>query len=195
MRNIETELVRIELSGVNFDIPINYMYGETIEKYNRWPEPKKERVKRRSISISVLLPDLRPYYAEDDAKWRVLGHGDRVEVSFASWPETIGWHKTFVELTKDEMNAGTTAIKTEIYGLTRFEDTTGRSTYLPQNKDRKLMISCAAAKGVKSPSCRAKSNFSDTITLEYYFGLDHLQYWDEIDRGLIRLFTSFSQKT
>lgn len=103
MRNIETEIVRIKLSGVNFDIPTNYMYSEAMETYNRWPEPKNNRVEVNSISLSVLLPDLRAYHPQDDSRWRMLGHGDRIELSIASMPKNSDWHNTFVDLTEERV--------------------------------------------------------------------------------------------
>lgn len=78
--NLDTGLVKIEIEGHRFDIPLRYMYGQTIETYDRWPTPKLEREIVGGLSLSVLLPDMRPYYKEDDAKWKVQGHGDRVEV-------------------------------------------------------------------------------------------------------------------
>ncbi len=38
MRNIEAEIIRIKLSGVDFDIPINYMYSESMEVYGDRPK-------------------------------------------------------------------------------------------------------------------------------------------------------------
>lgn len=95
--NLETGIVKIEISGQHFDVPVRYMYGEAIESYQsrKWPTPKSGRTHVDSLSLSVLLPELKPYYPEDDAKWKVRGHGDRVEVSFgkpvgaADWFENI----------------------------------------------------------------------------------------------------------
>ena len=33
MKNLETEIIRIELADRNFDIPLRYMYGKAKEKY------------------------------------------------------------------------------------------------------------------------------------------------------------------
>lgn len=88
MRKIKTELVRVKLSGVSFDMPINYMYSEAMETYNRWPKPKKNSVEAKSISLSVSLPDLPPpYQSQDGSGWRTLGYGDRIELSIASLPK------------------------------------------------------------------------------------------------------------
>ena len=90
-RNLESEVIRIELGGRRYDVPMRYSYGQAIEKHGRWPTAKPERVKVGALTLSMLLPDLKPYFPEDDARWKVKGHGDRLEVDITESGGTQGW--------------------------------------------------------------------------------------------------------
>ena len=59
------------------------MYSYAVATYGRWPTPKKEVAQVDALNLSVLLPDIRPYYKEDDARWKVRGNGDKAEVMIA----------------------------------------------------------------------------------------------------------------
>lgn len=197
MRNLESEVVRIELAGKNFDIPMRYFYGETIAKNWSWPTAKKERVKLDTLHLSVLLPDLRPYYPEDDARWKVLGHGDRVEVTIVKFrgpPEN--WRKG-MEMNRAEIEADKLYMRSnDSFGLAKYSATGGLGDTLFSD-DTQLQISCSrkqspGRQSLSSPSCSVTSRYINNIDIEYYYGLNHLPHWREIDSGLKAMFDQFS---
>jgi hypothetical protein len=66
--------------------------------------------------------------------------------------------------------------------------------YFPVGEPVELTISCDKPKpGLVSPSCKTKSNYGSNIVLEYYYGLEHLPQWREIDDGLKSILDAFAQ--
>lgn len=193
-RDLDRELVRIRLSEQNFDIPLRYLYGQAIEKYHQWPRPKKKRVPVKALSLSVLLPDLRPYHKEDDARWVVRGHGDRLEVSIMKPVGGEGWYKFVRGFTNQEVASGVSAKEPDVYGLASYMTPLGPK-YFPLDDSRVLSISCVGANrknDAVSHSCKVKSYYRPGIVLEYYYGLKYLPHWSEIDDGLKTMFDRLS---
>jgi len=208
LRNLETEVVRIELAGQHFNIPMRYLYGQAIEKHRQWPKAKKERVKVDALTLSVLLPDMRPYYPEDDAKWKVRGHGDRVEVTimkFRGPPKNWGKRNEInIDLIEKFISEGRFYKRSmDVYDLIHYTDANKQ----PYNngdiyfaRDREMRIDCDAInppssdwKGFYSPSCKVATDHSPGIVLEYYYGINHLPSWREIDDGLKSMFDKLSR--
>lgn len=192
LQNLESEIVRVQLSGQMLNIPMRYMYGQAIEKHNQWPKSKLERVKVDVVSLSVLLPDLRPYYPEDDSRWRVLGHGDRVEISIMKPVGSTEWYQAVRKRIDEEVNKGVTTILPNIDGLLRFKTPLGIK-YFPASHGYEISISCDRPELVVSASCMVKSNYRSGIVLEYYYGLNYLSRWKEIDESLKGMIDKFSE--
>jgi hypothetical protein len=199
--NLDTGLVKIEIEDHRFDIPLRYMYGQSVETYGRWPTPKSEREQVGGLSLSVLLPDMRPYYKEDDARWKVQGHGERVEVTIAkpvgSWDE---WYPHMLSETRRFAADGQFYKKeADIYNLIRFSEPTGNS-YFAQS-GQKIAITCDTStpppkwNGFYSPSCKVKSNYLPGIVIEYYYALNYLNQWKDIDDNLKAMFDKFALAT
>lgn len=200
--NLDTGLVKIEIEGHSFDIPLRYMYQQTIETYDRWPTPKADREQVGGLSLSVLLPDMRPYYKEDDARWKVQGHGERIEVSIAKpvggLPAWYDWYPNSLKETERFTAEGKFYKKEpDIYNLLHYSEKTG-DRYFAQG-DQKTAISCGTSSpppkwnGFYSPSCKVKSNYQPGLVLEYYYALQYLPQWKEIDDGLKAMFDKFAQ--
>ena len=172
IQNLETGIVRIELSGREYDVPIRYMYGQAIEKHKQWPKAKKERVKVDALTLSLLLPDLRPYYPEDEARWRVRGHGDRVELTVTKPVGSMGWFDSQLQRYLTGQQPGNIERKENIHGLLHFS-AGWFDRYFSEDPLDKLSISCDPERhangesGVRFPSCKAKSNYREGIVLEY----------------------------
>ena len=56
-----------------------------------------------------------------------------------------------------------------------------------------MTITCDKSKPGLFPSCRTKSEYRGEIVLEYYYGLDYLPKWNEIDDGLKAMFDRFAE--
>ncbi|MBB3105397.1 hypothetical protein [Azomonas macrocytogenes] len=135
---------------------------------------------------------MRPYYPEDDAKWKVKGHGDRVEVSITNNGSDT-WYKAWQGIKQNELINSTVVSGSDIYGLSRFIGV--RSDEYSPVAGQDLIITCRRLKEGPSPSCMTKSNYRKGRALEYYYGLGYLQSWSEIDISLKSIFDSFSQAT
>lgn len=197
-RNLETEVIRIELAGQKFNVPMRYMYGQAIEKYRQWPKAKPGRVDVGALSLSVLLPALRPYYPEDDARWKVLGHGDRLEVSIMKPVGGGNWYVPLRDRYLQGKEPGQLTREVDAMGLMHFSRSS-TDDYFPSEASHELAMTCDSPdgrrgrKGLPFPSCRVKSNYRPGIVLEYYYGLEHLPRWQEIDNDLKAMFDQFAR--
>lgn len=202
--NLDKGVMRIEIEGHRFDVPLRYKYSYALATYGRWPTPKKEVAQVGALSLSVLLPDMRPYYKEDDAQWKERGHGDKAEVTIAKFQDPKEYWGEKGMTMRQEIMAESPHHKREpdIHGLFHYAD----ANRLPYDngddyfsKDRKLKISCSPAqpaegvKGFRSPSCRVVSGYRPYLVLEYSYALKYLPQWKEIDDGLKAMFDKFAQ--
>ncbi|MDP1931404.1 MAG: hypothetical protein Q8L60_08105 [Gammaproteobacteria bacterium] len=194
-KNLESEVIRTEIEGRSYNVPIRYTYGQAIEKNGRWPTAKLERVKVGALTISVLLPDMKPYYPEDDARWRVKGHGDRVEVTITNSLGKPDWFQRYRGKYFNGQDKYSTR-QDEVYGLILFAGHGYTSdTYFPANDEIELTMSCdkqPKSTGF-SPSCSVKTNYLPGIALRYYYSKDYLPRWQEIDVRLKALFDQFER--
>lgn len=188
----DDSIVQIEINGHPFDIPLSYMYGETVEKWGNWPKAKKDRVKVDYLKLSMLLPELRPYYPEDDVRWKVPGHGERIEVSIMKPVGSAKWFETVIKILNDEVKRGISHKESEKYGLIHFSEKRADS-YIPT--DRSVYINCDKPENVTYPSCKVKANYGEGVVFEYYYGLNYLPQWQEIDDNLKTLIDRFTQST
>jgi len=186
--NLETSVVKIEIEGKRFDVPLRYMYGEAIIKYKRWPTPKKERVKVGALNLSMLLPGLKPYYPEDEAKWKELGPGDRIRVSIAKGKRESDWYQA---LLKQILENGFYYKEKDAYGLMHFPPK-GRLSPLYLSVNERVSIYCSRADLVDFPGCSVRSSYLNGIVLDYSYGVKYLSQWKTIDKKIKKLFDSFA---
>lgn len=192
-RNLETEVIRIEIEGRRYNVPIRYTYGQAIEKHNRWPKAKPERVKVGALTLSVLLPDMKPYYPEDDDLWKVRGHGNRVEVTITNSLGVPGWFQRYRGRYLRGENRYSTR-KEDTNGLIYFQGHGYTSdTYFPVDSSTELTMSCDSETRSADffPSCNVKSNYKPEIALDYYYGKEFMLNWQKIDSKLKALFDQF----
>ncbi|MDR1063810.1 MAG: hypothetical protein LBL48_07760 [Azoarcus sp.] len=191
--NIENEVMRIEFSGHLYDIPLRYAYGEAFEKRGYWPKVKPERVKVKGISLSALLPDMEAYSSENAEQWKVRGHGDRVEVYYAYAPK-LDWFQRYRDsYLNGEENRYYKRMESQ-HGLIHFANRSGHTIYFPFNDKVELYISCNKKDNATVfPSCRVVSNHKYGTTLRYYYGLEKLSDWQNIDLKIKSLIDRFEQ--
>jgi len=199
--NLDTGVMRIEIGGHRFDVPLRYMYSYALATYGRWPSPKEEIAKVGALNISVLMPDMRPYFKEDDALWKEKGHGDKVEVSIAEFRGPVSNWKSGYKINQELVDKFISEnrfykVAPEAYGLVHYLEKTG-DTYF--SKQGQLEIKCDPIKpptgleGSWSPSCMIKSKYRPYLVLEYSYALKYLPQWKEIDDGLKAMFDRFGQ--
>jgi hypothetical protein len=193
-KNLESEVIRIEMEGRHYDVPIRYTHWEAFVKRGYWPKVKPERVKVGALSLSVLLPDMKPYYPEDEARWKARGHGDRVQVSIQI--KKIDWFQRYRDSYFDGQDQFSTR-QGEIHGLALFARGGAymNDIYFPVDATIELAMSCS--KKPKSadffPGCSVTSNYRPDIVLDYSYSKDYLPGWREIDLKLKALFDRFEQ--
>src|SRR3569832_1287393 len=54
-QNLQNGVVRVEIGGHRFDIPVRYMYWQGFEKHGHWPRHKEGIVKVVFFFVVVLL--------------------------------------------------------------------------------------------------------------------------------------------
>ena len=182
--NLDEGVISVELNGHNFDIPLRYMYGETIEKKGHWPKPKKERVKIDVLSLSVLMPTMKPYFVEDDAKWVSKGHGDRIELSIS---KGISRGVPSREMVRSYAEQGRRKREKDIYGLVHYSSKVGDTYFTREIGKNNVWIECDKEGSVEYPSCKYESEYDSEIIFEYYLSLKFLPQWKTIDEELKKL--------
>lgn len=195
-KNLETGMVKINIAEHHFDVPLRYMYTEAMTKRQRWPEPKPDRVDVGGLHLSVLMPDFRPYYATDDARWKVRGHGEKIELSLKKGDHE--WHLFGLRALENPNSDGRFYKKdADRYNLTYYAGKTGSRYYAKDG--RILYVDCGSETpplkwhGAYFPSCSVKSNYKSGLVLEYYYSLTYLPQWKEIDDGLKIMLDKFYQ--
>src|SRR5574337_797839 len=193
-KNLDNEIVRIEISGTRLNIPMRYMYGEAVEKWGGWPKAKKERKIVRSIRLSMLLPDLRGYFPQDDVRWKVLGQGDKMRVLILEQDPSKNWFAWSRETTRNLALQGNLHKELPtIYGLSRFQEGDGEEYFADDG--RELILHCNSGASGPSPSCRAKSSYRYGIALQYTYSRSYLPEWERIDNDLKSLLEKLSSDT
>jgi hypothetical protein len=189
--DLDDQVVKAELSGKKFNIPVRYFYGESVEKRGGWQRPKEDRVKLDYIHISVLLPDLRPFYSQDSKRWNALGHGDRLQAKLRK-SRSGDWFESLMNRTASRVKNGLSVKLPDKYGLRAYQTQTG-PLYVPQDSDYEVVIRCNPPESVPSPSCDVKSSYPgrDDFAVEYYFSAKHFSQWRQINSSLMEKFQDF----
>lgn len=189
--DFESDVIRVELGGRWYDVPLRFTYGQAVEKYGRWPVVKPGRTNVRALTLSMLLPELKPYYLEDDVVWKAR-NVDRVEITITDSIGVPDWWSRLRDNYLSRENKFATR-GPDVYGLIHFEVKGMDDLLIPLGDGLELSISCSSEAESESfsPSCGVKSNYRPGIALEYYFPRRYLSSWREIDLGLKNVFDSF----
>jgi hypothetical protein len=67
------EFVLVTIGGVNFDIPLGYLYEKTIWTNGAWPKPKKLRTVDQGIVLVAHINGLRPWSPALDSDFKSGG--------------------------------------------------------------------------------------------------------------------------
>ena len=194
-KNLEEQTIRIELGGRKYDIPVRYAYGEGFEKHGYWPKVKSGRTPVGALTLNVLLLDMKPYYPEDDARWKVRGHGEKVDVTITSSYGPADWYPIF----KNRYFSGQdlyTKRTDDVYELAYFASTGGLDdSFFPLDEKQELSIGCTRKTDTETPypSCKVTSNYKPGIALSYFYSREFLKNWRQIDANLKAMFDRFEQ--
>ena len=193
---LDQQVIRVEVGGRKLNIPMRYTYSSNFEKYGRWPTAKPERIKTKSVSFSVLLPDMKPYFKEDDAVWKALGPGSKVSVLITDTSVAPDW---YVGLKREYLSGQRSQFYEEkriVGGLMFFAATGGLNhIYFPIEDNVELVLRCSKEpkRPEFSPHCSSKSNYQEKVALEYVYSRDYFSEWRQVDSKLKALVAEFEQ--
>lgn len=198
MENLEKGIVKIEISGHKFDVPLRYMYSETYEKYGGWPTPKQERSSVDYLNMSVLLPDMRPYYPEDREKWEALGNGDKMRFSISKHKHSYGekWLSYIYGLYDSGLMKTHSVKNGDVYGFVRFDPAQGNGSsklIRLDYPDTHMDCDLNPSPEMVSPGCSGETLYKDSILVSYSYSTKYLPVWEKIDEAIRKKLDSFYQ--
>ncbi len=201
-KNVDEGVVRINLVGHRYDIPLRYHYTALL-KNKQWPTPKKEVVKVDGFNIDVLLPDLRPYSEAERHKFEERGYGDKVMIyiqersriySVSEYMARLRAGKSTTNTQLPELEQRATAA--EAPGLLRFSDGREDLFVISEDDTRPYFImrcDIPGEMGPPFPRCWVITDFNTNLELSYSYGRQHLRQWREIDKRIRELFEHFAE--
>lgn len=192
-------VVRIELpSGRKLNIPERYMYWEGFIKHGRWPRPKEGRVKVEAFNFDALLPDLRPFRAEDKAKWEELGLGNRASIYIQKRPADGETIKDIFSFLMERADGGYTKYLGENenlltfvnYGFRNGELKASSKTYF--DTDLSIMIRCDDFNSeFISPGCNIRYIIDENNYLDYTYSYKYFSKSIETHNLILELLKEF----
>ncbi|WP_373413866.1 hypothetical protein [Ensifer aridi] len=194
-------VVRIELpNGRKFNIPERYLYWEGFVKHGRWPAPKERRVKVEAFNFDALLPDLRPYREQDDAKWRELGQGDKLHIYVHRKDfDATSWRQAY-DSEMDSVQRGYAKRLGDENGLIKFLDLIGKEGELKPYEvtyftpDLRIKINCSYPGTAVSPGCSLDYvNDDNRNYIGYDFSRKYLRDWMTIHNNVLNLIAQFER--
>ena len=207
--------IKTSVSGVGFDIPLNYFYRGYTKGYG-WLSFSKEDIEgtRREevdfLNLYMLYPDFSPATKENLKEFQVLGWGKRIMVGFTHFRQWgFDFNKSF-----DFDQSGLREEDPQVPGMYHYYwHQTDRYLKYSYNAshDRVLpdqtAISCDDQEIRKrpSPSCEVKTTYRPSAELKkleginadmvwelkYTFSASYLSEWQKIDAHLKGLFDQF----
>lgn len=205
------EAKKINLSssvdGVNFDVPLTYLYRGYSHKDGGWlavPKGETNGTERPSIdfiTIYALLPDLAPMSEENLAEFEVLGHGKKVMASLTHFRPWDYYFKHFFP--PSERRPESLEVPRMSHYYEHRHDLYFSHGYATPDL---TMITCAdqSFSHDVSPSCKIETSYRPAhdlvasehiegaiFRLEYTFSSQYLSQWRDIDKNLKSLFDQF----
>lgn len=187
--------VRYTLGGKKYQVPLGYHYVDSVKRNGRWPNPKDEFTEAGAISITGLLPGVRPYEESTRAEFEQLGHGNRISILITPEVTLYPMHEWLAR-----MNSGDRlrVLPSELEGLTHYRDnemskdeSKGTDIYIKESGYFKLR--CPRIKA-PSPGCDVTKVSNEGLQIHYSFGKSHLMSWQEIDKDVDKRIEEFRVK-
>ncbi|MBA3930351.1 MAG: hypothetical protein C0521_12270 [Xanthomonas sp.] len=178
--------VRYELAGYRYEIPLAYHYGEAIKRRGRWPNPKTEFSRVGAISITALLPGIRPYDDSVRDEFERLGYGNKIHLMIRP-PGSL--YPMDEWLRRMNSTGRLTPLASELDGLTRYwdnhtgqDESKGDDVYIREGEGY-FMLRCPRMVA-PSPACSVTRTGRDGVEIDYSFSTRHLMSWRQIDRDV-----------
>ena len=187
------QVAKVSMAGANFDIPIGYMYYETLLKRGKLPTVKHERVNVSSLSLDALLPGLRKFSPGQFEEWKRPGHGNRLNILMTvnkAGPELIASKRSKFRSPDGARARYHEKIRME-YGLEAYSGRWDKEYF--SISDDLLNITCTLPEVVPYPSCDVWFYFRERISVKYTYGLSFLKTWRQIHADVIKFLNSLNR--
>lgn len=199
------ELKRIKskmtIEGVDFDVPVLYLYNGYPKNINAWPALSQEELegKRRPFDVlrfEALLPNLAHRDESNVSEFEVLGHGDKVRI-FMDKHRVDKWQYYFKHYFKKDLIP--LPESPAVPNMYRYRDTMSDNdqVYFSDTKPsgKLIKITCddpeLDPRPSVSPSCEVQTVYQNHFDLKLTFALKYLPQWREIDQKVQNLLDSF----
>jgi hypothetical protein len=183
--------VRVE--NVDFDVPLLY-HRPSHPHRDEWAAPAAGRKTIDAIRIVALLPDMDYYNEKTASEFKKRGYGKTVSIFMThyrvNWPYYFnGAYKRLVKLPEHPL----------VPGMFHYRDPMSDMMDIFLSHDQPVRdlarIRCGNPeldpRPAPSPSCRVTTLYRNQFQLEYYFSLQYLEQWRDIDRKVKALLGSF----
>lgn len=183
--------VRVE--NVEFNVPLLY---HPLESHldTGWEPPQAERETIDAIRIKALLPDMEMYNEKTANEFKTPGLRRKVVIMMThyrvNWPYYFdGAYKRLIKLPEHPL----------VPGMFHYRDPMGdmEDIYISHDKPvRDLTIMRCGnpeldPEPAPFPGCSITTLYRNQFQLEYYFSLNYLAQWRDIDRKVKALLDSF----
>jgi hypothetical protein len=197
---LESNVVKINLAGHRFDIPLGYLYSESI-RLKRWPKPKESVISAKSFHIDALLPDIRPYSCVDHQSFEERGWAQKISIYIKERNpgKPIPEYLAFLRGQRSVKEKSLSRLEKRPYtnaapGLLHYYDNVSDDDIFVVSEDEAtpyFLIRCDITGEVEYPPCKVEASFGDDLELSYTYGRQHLSQWRKIDEGVRKLFGRF----
>lgn len=215
VQTMNTEIVKYQIAGHRFSIPINYLRKATGKRKALKP---RKLVKTTQLSLRVVLPDMKPYSEETRAEFERLGWGNKVSLmlmdrkrdpSVLTQPFTsasgkriqpVSGHRTVAEVYEYRL----ASLKDRGLSIEDRIDPNGPPDllhypdqypkgydYYARLKDGQAVYQaiCSKAGSAPSPDCGTFLDYAEDLVVSYTFSRDYLMEWESVEqriRDLVR---------
>ncbi len=191
------EPVRYMLAGKKYEVPLGYHYDDFLKRKNRWPNPKDEFTEAGGISITGLIPGVRPYDESVRAEFERLGHGNKISIIISP---RISLYPSDEYVQRMRGMNRLDLLPSDLNGLAHYWDNQGASDkskgadlYIKEGDGEYFRLQCPRVGG-PSPSCTVMTVTNSGLQVEYVFSISHLRSWREIDDDVAKSIESFMVK-
>ena len=208
-------IIKSSVSGVGFDIPLNYFYRGYTKGYG-WLGFSKEDIEgtRRDevdfLNLYMLYPDFSPVTKENLKDFQVLGLGKVIRAGFTHFRQWgYEFNKSF-DFDQSGLRENDPKVPSMYHYYWNNSDIYLKHKYNASH-DRVLPDQTAIRCGdqsfwkYESPGCEVKTTYRPSAELQklegingdmvwelkYYFSASYLSEWQEIDKHLKSLFDQF----
>lgn len=208
-------IIKTSVSGVGFDIPLNYFYRGYTKGYGWMALPKevikgKKRIEEDFLALYVLYPDFTPVTKDNLPEFQKLGWGRMIRATFTHFRQWgYDYNRSFEFdqsglLPEDPKVPGMFHYyRNKSHFYTRYNYNASHDRIAPDQTE--IRCKDQAFFKHKSPACELRTTYRPSLELRQLAGIDedrvwelkitfsvsYLSQWKVIDRHFKELFDQF----